>query len=162
MEYNLDLMQNALWLVMDPWRVQTTLGEQDDHTREQDYINNYFAELIAWKLDEVDYKAISLPHYDRRDDENAISPHFDGYTALHTAESVVTYCNDRNIESIVYTGFHVGKCILRNSTGCVNMKSLGFTTYLALNLTCVLKNTTTNSYPFGQMIGRSMEHCQLI
>jgi len=162
MKYNLNLMKNALWIVMDPWRVQTTLGKQDDYTREQDYINEYFAGLIAWKLDTARHKVISLPHYDRRDDENAISPYFDGYMQLHTPESVVDYCNKHNINSIVYTGFHVGKCILRNSTGAINMKSLGFKTYMAVDLSCVLKNTTTNRYPFGQMIERTMEHCQLI
>ncbi len=163
MNYRPDLIKDALWIVMDPWTVQMTMGKEDEHTKQQNYINEYFAELIAWRLDKdmINHKVISFPHFEKLTTE-LISPHFREYMQLHTPESIVAYCKEHGIDSIVYTGFHVGKCILRNSTGCTNMKSLGFKTYMAVDLSCVLKNTTNGSYPFGQMIERSMEHCQLI
>ena len=136
-KYNQHLVDNALWLVMDPWQFQPTRKDNPQEVgTNQNSINDYFSELIAWRLKAMTHKCISCWEY-RNDRE--MSRYFDDYLRLHDVNAIEKYCQANDIDSIVYTGFHFGRCVDQNKTGARVMQAQGYDTYLALDLVCGLK-----------------------
>ena len=136
--YPQNLVDNALWLIMDPWEkgpASDTWISQEDADN-QEIIDAYFAELLAWRLEDMNHVATTMPgHWHELD----VSRHLNHYPRLDTPEAVLNYCEINDINSIVYTGFHLGICIPMNTTGAQAMKRAGYKTYMALDLCCCLK-----------------------
>lgn len=148
------LVDQALWMVIDPW----TLQPNSKPTDPTNYINQYFCAFIAYSLSnfQVQHKCISLD-----EKQYTRSPCFSGYLNMDLGHEVEQYLTDHKLENIVYTGFHHGSCIIDRCTGAKAMREKA-TIYVKKDCTCTLGNFPENEFPFGRQDAYTKEHVDWI
>ena len=119
------LMEESLWLVMDPWRYQPHV----DRTHGVNYLNAVYAEKINYYLQNVKFKSISLPKLFEP------NPIFSNWINLRKPRLLHEFMKDNNLSKITYCGFHHGVCILVRETGAIKMSEF-YTCYLKHDLSC--------------------------
>lgn len=135
------LIDNALWLVMDPWTYQPKV----ETNHRINYINNYFCAFISYSLQKykIRHKCISL-------DETKFvrSEYFSAYNNINDVQRMKDYLSRNSLNKVVYTGFHNGLCIIDKNTGSKNIRKFA-TTYAKKDCICTLGFTQDHQYPFA-------------
>jgi len=139
---NIDLAyleQNALWMIMDPWY---------PHPWQHDVIADpLINERADTMVDKICQYLPSLKHV-----KLSCPKRFPVHQKLSHIENIYNetpgvqrgdicvheYMKQHNLKDIVYTGFHLGRCILRKETGAIQMNRYGYRTWQKRDLVAVL------------------------
>ena len=120
------LKKEAVWLIIDPWETQP----EPYNNEYVNNINNYYCKKINEYMHDVQHKFVVL------DENDTVHKIFKGYPRIEHQ-----FANDKikdNFDTIVYVGFHHGRCTIdRPVSGARNM-SKKYKLYFKENLLCLL------------------------
>lgn len=134
-----DLIDNALWIVIDPWDKQPTLYNGEKPEPFVDFYNNEACLKIAHYLQDVTHKVIKLqPQYNAHNS-------FVGYNRINTYDMLQAYMQYNMLTKIVYCGFHYGICIHNTNIGIKAMHNK-YECFLKHDLSFVYPGNTANIY----------------
>ena len=129
-------VDDSLFLVIDPLKHHPSDGQSLVYFT-MDQHNSFMTACIIKETKNMKHKAISvtmqLP---------AHSAYVD-WTQLNSAAEVIDYMEKHSLYSIVYGGFHRGRCVVASHVGAQIM-SANFKCYLKVDLTCILPTEIAN------------------
>ena len=120
------LQNEAVWLIIDPWDTQPKPFDNE-------YVNNnndYYCKKINEYMHDIKHKFVVL------DENDTVHKIFKGYPRIQ--HQLVNETIKDNFDTIVYVGFHHGRCTIdKPGSGAKNM-SKTYTLYFKENLLCLL------------------------
>ena len=133
------LQQNALWMIMDPWYPHPW-----PHDVQADPLIDQRSDAMVAKI--VDYLPnlkhvkLSCPQRFPVHEKLAHIENFYNETPNVTRGDICVhnYMQEHGLKDIVYTGFHLGRCILKKETGAIQMNKYGYRTWMKRDLVGVL------------------------
>lgn len=116
------LEDNALWIIMDPWYPTPYQWDLDQYPN-IDELNEVVLNKIVDYLPKLKHVCISCPLTIKEDDLiKTVTPH-PKVAHLHNLENSIyrlyLYMKKHDLKSIVYCGFHYGRCILDKDDGAM-------------------------------------------
>ena len=119
-----NLEQNALWVIMDPW-YPTPYKWDLEYCPNIDELNEVVLDRIIDYIPNLKHVCISCPLTIMEDDEVKEVTSHPKVSHLYNLENSVFklyfYMKKYNLKSIVYCGFHYGRCILDKDDGAMNL-----------------------------------------
>ena len=127
---NISLLQklknDAVWLIIDPWETQP----KPFNNEYVNNINNYYCKKINEYMHDVKHKFVVL------DENDTVHEIFKGYPRIQ--HKLLNEKIKDNFDTIVYVGFHHGRCTVdRQGSGARNV-SKKYKLYFKENLLCLL------------------------
>ena len=134
-----DLEKNALWIIMDPW---LTSPWDQDNIKDPNLDKHNLKTLlkIVNYLPKLSHVLVNCPIYEnnRKVVTHPLVQHIGNLN--DKLDLLLRYIELNNINSVVYTGFHHGQCILErcNSPKFLSQKLPYIKCYIKRDLVCTL------------------------
>jgi hypothetical protein len=126
-EYDLDFLHsNALWMIMDCWYPHPWPHDVEADP-EIDQRTDTIVKKIVDYLPKLTHVRLSSPErFPVHPDLAHIENWYNETPGVNSAQTMYRYMVDNGLQDVVYTGFHLGRCILQKETGAINMSKAKF------------------------------------
>ena len=139
------LQNEAIWLIIDPWATQP----EPFNNEYVNNINNYYCKKIDEYMHDVKHKFVVV------NENETVHEIFKGYPKIQH-EFVNEKIKD-NFDTIVYVGFHHGRCTVDKPISGAKHMSKNYKVYYKENLLCLLPGDSwiemdKKAEKYGEMI----------
>ena len=146
------LMEESLWLVMDPWRFSTESNDTGLAFK-SDILSWYYMNKIIYYTADIKYKCISS--------KREIAPLFLKWINLKKPKDLHNFMTKNKLTKITYCGFNHGKCIVFSDVGARDMAEF-YDCYLKHDLSFIGIHDTDCSLDFYNPDRKSLKYMTFV